>query len=79
MKKSKMTREEFVSFFGPVWAFRLDLEDSLGEELKEWRDELREMGPDEDYLWLAEAVNESLENYGYPTMPIDMEDDKIAA
>lgn len=75
---NKMTREEFVSFFAPIWAFRLDLEDALGEELKEWREELRDMDKDADYRWLAEAVNESLENYGYPTFPIDMEDEITA-
>jgi hypothetical protein len=69
-----MTREEFVSFFAPIWAFRFDLEDALTQELKEWRDELKDMSPDDDYTNLAECVNESLENYGYPTMPIEMED-----
>lgn len=68
-----MTREEFASFFGPIWSFRHDLEDGLTEELKEWREEFRDMDKDDDYTWLAESVNESLENYGYPTMPLDAE------
>lgn len=66
-----MTRENFVSFFGPIWAFRHDLEDDLGMEIREWRDELKSMRPDDDYLCLAQAVNESLENYGYPTIPFE--------
>lgn len=68
----KMTRENFISFFAPIWELRLDLEDGLVEELKEWRDEFREMDEHENFNWLAEAVNESLESYGYPTFPIDL-------
>lgn len=67
-----MTREEFASFLGPIWSFRSDLEDALVQELREWVEEFREMRPEDDYSDLAESVNESLENYGYPTMPLEM-------
>ena len=67
-----MTRQEFISFFSPIWSFRFDLEDGLTQELKEWRDEFKEMEPEDDYSNLAECVNESLESYGYPTMPLDV-------
>lgn len=69
-----MKRQEFVSFFAPIWSFRHDLEDALTEELKEWRDEFKDMDKDDDFTSLAECVNESLENYGYPTMPLDIEE-----
>ena len=67
-----MTRQDFISFFSPIWSFRLDLEDGLFQELKEWRDEFKEMSPDDDYIDLAESVNDSLDSYGYPTMPLDV-------
>jgi hypothetical protein len=69
-----MTRQDFISFFAPIWSFRHDLEDGLTEELKEWRDELKDMDQEDDYTDLAQCVNESLENYGYPTMPLTRED-----
>jgi hypothetical protein len=67
-----MTRQGFISFFSPIWAFRFDLEDGLVQELKEWRDEFKEMSPEDNYTDLAESVNDSLDNYGYPTMPLDI-------
>lgn len=63
-----MNRQRFISFFSPIWALRFDLEDALAQELKEWRDEFKEMDPTDDYTNLAECVNESLENYGYPPL-----------
>lgn len=41
-----MNRQEFISFFGPIWLFRHDLEDGLTQELKEWRDEFKDTSPD---------------------------------
>lgn len=67
-----MTRQEFVSFFSPIWAFRFDLEDALFQELNERYNEFKEMEPEDDYTNLAECVNESLESYEYPTMPLDV-------
>lgn len=63
-----MTREEFVSGFAMVWTMRHDLPDVMLEEVKEIKDEFKSMEPDEDFSYLAEWVNELLNNEGFPSL-----------
>ena len=68
-----MTRKEFIDFFRPIWALRLDLEDDVTSELEEVKDEVKAMTSEDNYIALAEWVNDILSGAGYPTMPLSDE------
>lgn len=66
-----MTRKDFISFFNTIWSFKLDLEDGLVQELNYIREDAKDMKSKDDYKDLAEDVNILLNEYGYPTIPLN--------